>query len=259
MFGVTTWTLPVRGEEALRWASEAGFSTVHLDSQDWTSQTDLTSIAEAAQRYGLSLGALAVNHFAQRGYTDMAASRSAVEVGVDVAAQLDVGYLYLAAFGTAEIRNVRDLEGMVQLLAFALELTESTGTIVALESALPAADLRRIFEAVNDPRLRLLFDTQNPSFFGHDSPQAASELADLIGSFVHVKDGTGALGNARIGTGESNLRRTLEAVMRGGFKGTYVLENDYTSLTQDVARLDQQLLLQLMEQNLVEEPLPARL
>lgn len=244
-YGVTTWVLPVRGEAALRWARAAGFCLVHLDCRDILGSSP-QSIVETAASVGVTLEGLAVEQLEVIGYDNMGLAKSAVGTAIEVAMELGVNFIYLPAFGAAEIADAAGLVAIQTLLEYALELTEGTETVIASEMTLVAADIRRLFNTINHPRLRLLFDTQNPFLRGHNPTMVAMELADLIGPFVHVKDGWASMGTARIGKGISNVGDTLTALHRAGFRGTYVIENDYRYANHQIARLDQTLLDELL-------------
>ena len=237
-FGVTTWFLPERGVPGLRWACDAGFRSVHLDSRDLVTVTPEQYLV-AAQDLGIGLGGLAVVDLEVTNLNDHATTKSCVEAAIQLATDLGVNYVYLPAFGRAEISSVENMVLMAELLTHALTISHDTGQIIATENTLGPIGLRALFDLVDDPRLRLLFDTQNPYLWGHHPPDIADEFASRIGPFVHIKDGIGTMGNRRIGDGECHVASSVQSLINAGFDGTFVLENDYRSADIESARVDQ--------------------
>jgi sugar phosphate isomerase/epimerase len=227
MFGVTTWMLPVRGVKALDWAAGRGFSFVHLDPDDVVGSGDAARVRAHAVERGIGLGAVAVKDLERVGLASPDLGRNAVDRTVDLAEELGVGYIYLPSFGAAAIGDAGALVRTADLFAYALQRTAGTGIVVASENALSADRVRRLFSLVGDPRARLLFDTQNPVAAGLDCVALAEQVADLVGDFVHVKDGRLALGDTVIGHGACPVQQTLRAL--GGSPGhrRYVIESDY--------------------------------
>ncbi len=114
---------------------------------------------------------------------------------------------------------------------------------VASENTLSGAENIELFGIVDDRRACLLFDTQNPVLFGLDPVLLASQVAHLVGAYVHVKDGVSGEGDANIGSGAANVFATLRMLVDRGFNGELVLENNYKEaatqrLDADVAVLN---------------------
>lgn len=114
---------------------------------------------------------------------------------------------------------------------------------VASENTLSGAENIELFGIVDDRRACLLFDTQNPVLFGLDPVLLASQVAHLVGAYVHVKDGVSGEGDANIGSGAANVFATLCMLVDRGFNGELVLENNYKEaatqrLDADVAVLN---------------------
>jgi len=243
-YGVTTWMLPERGEAGLRWAAEAGFVLVHLDPND-IREGGARSYAAEAESLGVALGGVSADSIPSIGFNDVRAAHAAITDTLSLAGELGVDFVYLPAFGPTEIVDEATLEAMTGLIGFALAHS-APSTVIGIECTISATELRRLFDAVDDPRFAQLFDVQNPAFWGHDAAAIARDLPGTIGPFVHVKDGVKGLGNARIGEGTYGVRETVAAVKAAGFVGTYVLESNYQNGDLELARTDQRLLDELL-------------
>ena len=248
MFGITLWMLPDRGVSGLRAVAPSGIGLVHLDRRDVPNPTAAAEVRRVAEDLGVVLGGFSIVDIETVGYRDMPRCRDAISEGVEQAAALGVDFVYLPAFGAAEIHDVATMEAMQDLLRHALEVSEGSDLIVGSENSLDQTRCRRLLETVDDSRIRLLFDTQNPALWGHDATQVAAAVVDLIGPFVHVKDGHGkVMGNARIGCGDAEVATTITALEMGGFGGCYVLENDYRAAGLDATERDIELLAALID------------
>lgn len=243
--GVASWFLPCRGKEALRWASTNGFSLVHLDRVDVAGSAP-GAFTDMAEQWDIELGALSVVDLEHVGLRFDTGVR-VIDEGLALAAALGIDYVYLPAFGRAELVDDDDLCAMADLLRYAIGQAARLGLCVGTENALPAQKLSALFTLVDDERLELLFDTQNPVMKGLDPCRIAASAAARIRRFVHVKDGDGGLGNRRIGAGTANVAATLATLQRSGFTGRYVLENDYRHVGPAAARTDLQELARLLQ------------
>ena len=119
---------------------------------------------------------------------------------------------------------------------------EYTGIAVYTENVLEAPELARLFREVNRPNLRLLYDSQNyRQMANRDALPVFVSAASLVGDFLHVKDGDEKLGDRPLGEGTCGLEKQLEAIVRSGFAGSYILENKFQTLdnvAECAARLD---------------------
>jgi sugar phosphate isomerase/epimerase len=248
--GVTTWTLPTRGEKAIGWARHQGFGFVHLDTDDvaGVGAAGIRTLRATASNCGVRLAGLALSSFETVGIRDRHGSRQIVERGLDVARKLDIGFIYLPSFGAAEIRSEDDLLRTAELLCHVLERSD-IGMTVASESHLSAESTIRLFDMISDPRACLLFDTQNPVLAGHDPAELARIVGYLIGPYVHVKDGRLHKGDAIIGHGVSRVAATINALTDGGFSGSFVLEGEYRVRPTRHAQADQRALRCLIDRS----------
>jgi sugar phosphate isomerase/epimerase len=242
-YGVTTWTLPVRGTAALRWCAEQGLVSVHFGAEDIE---DLDAFRETAEALGIELAGFAVRELEWLGLDDLPAARLSVDAAADVIAALGTAYLYLPSFNASEIRSSEDLARTAHLLEYALERTEAQDAVVATENTLDASGLRMLFDLADDPRLRLLFDTQNPALSGMSPPALVAEVVDLLGPYVHVKDGHTGEGDAVVGAGDADVEATLDVLRAVGYDGSFILEGSYSDGDAGRVRADVDALRGLM-------------
>ena len=93
--GVTTWTLPVRGVEALRWAGDHGLRLVHLDRYDAEMCSRSGLLCEVARGLGVKLAALGMRELERCGTEDSSRARQVIDADIDLACELGVEYVWL--------------------------------------------------------------------------------------------------------------------------------------------------------------------
>lgn len=233
--GVTTWFLPERGVAGLRWAQQLGFVAVHVDARD-LAELGSTEFAAAARDLGVDPIGVAAVEIEEIGLESREPARRAISDAIELAKDLDADLVYLPAFGSAAIASTADLVRFAGLLRYAIDSAEDH-VKVAVEAPMAADDLAKLFHEVDDSRLRLLLDTQNPTLWGHPVGPIVDAFAQVIGA-VHVKDGSGTMGNRQLGHGDADLVHTLSRLAVNGYTGRFVIENDYRSASTIAAFLD---------------------
>lgn len=247
MFGVTTWTLPVRGIAALAWAAAHGFTLVHVDSADLDGpDTEHTqAFVERSAELGVTLAGLAISQLESVGIDDLPDARRVIDGGLRLARDLAIDFVYLPSFAAAEIRTSAHLRRTAELLTYAAENTGQS-MIVATENTLDVDETRRLLCRVKHPRVRLLIDTQNPCLWGHQPAALAVAFADRLGPYVHAKDGRARGGDTGIGAGAADVAGTVDALGHVSFAGSFVLESDYRLLPHHQPGADQRALTRLL-------------
>lgn len=175
--GVTSWTLPVRGADAIRLAADCGLTAMHVDVGDLAAGPE--SLLEGGRSQHVRLAGLAVCRLETIGLLDLPAARSAIDDALQHARALDISLIYLPSFGAAEIHTPADLRATAELLKHALAESPSE-LAVASENSLDRDTAMRLFELVADERLHLLLDTQNAALAGHSLVALIQSFADRL-------------------------------------------------------------------------------
>jgi len=119
----------------------------------------------------------------------------------------------------------------VEAVQYACRLGREYGVTVFTENVFPAEKLLQFFADVGDPALHLLFDSQNyHQMAGLDCVPVWEAAHTRVGDFLHVKDGNEKLSECPLGQGSSRFLRTLDAIVKTGFRGHFILENHYDDL-----------------------------
>ena len=238
--GITQWCLPGNSAYTLRLAKQLGFDAVQLEFGSWAKGMALSHrrlcrlYVEESQELGVRLLPLTVNALCRYGVVngldtpDGRIARDTISAALAAAADMGLEGVTLPSFGAGEIRNDAHYAHTVEALRFACG--QAGSLLVYTENVLDAPGMTRMFEDCGSGQLRLLFDSQNYSVFGHDNAVDVLQTHwDKLGSHLHVKDG-GDMGSMMLGTGSSPFRQVMDVLRERDYAGTIVIENNYGGL-----------------------------
>ena len=108
------------------------------------------------------------------------------------------------------------------------ERAAEKGIETCLEINQSVEQIYNLFDAVDNPMLKVFFDSQNMYVFdGTSMARYFTELVDLVGG-VHLKDGIGpTLSGSLLGDGTSGFFRTAQAIIDSNYSGRLIIESVY--------------------------------
>lgn len=240
IFGITAWSLPSPGVYTLPLCKLLGFDAVQLDFGDYDRALTYSSpifrrlLLEESRETGVRILPLTLNALGGHGFVeglDTDDGRKAlriIDAGLDAAAAMGLEGVAVPNFGGNEIHTPAHLDATAKALRHACLRAQTMGLTVYTENVLHPDELTRLFADCGCDNLRLLFDSQNYAAFGHDDALAVLDAFwDKLGSYIHVKDGTTAMGSMPLGQGWSPLQELAQRIRARGFDGAIVLENNY--------------------------------
>ena len=240
--GIAQWCLPGNHSYTLKLAKQLGFDAVQLEFGSWEAGMALSHkrlrdlYVSDSRALEIHLLPLTVNALCRYGvvnglYTpDGKIARDTILASLEAAAEMELEGITMPSFGAGEIKTQAHYEHTVEALRFACEQAASLGLTVYTENVLDAKAMSQLFHDSGSDQLRLLFDSQNYSVFGHDCAVEVLKVHwDRLGNHLHVKDG-GDMGTMLLGTGSSPFAQVMETLRERGYAGTVVLENNYGSL-----------------------------
>jgi len=255
--GIAQWCLPGNHGYTLQLAKQLGFDAVQLEFGSWEAGMALSHkrlrdlYVKDSQALDIRLLPLTVNALCRYSVVnglstpDGQIARDTILASLETAAEMGLEGITMPSFGAGEIQTKAHYEHTVEALRFACGQAASMGLTVYTENVLDAQGMSQLFYDCGSDQLRLLFDSQNYSVFGHDyAVDVLNAHWNRLGNHLHVKDG-GDMGTMLLGTGSSPFAQVMETLRKRNYTGTIVLENNYGSLplcqqTQDPFRLVQQ-------------------
>ena len=240
--GIAQWCLPGNPAYTLQLAKQLGFDAVQLEFGSWEagmalSHKRLRDLYTADSRaMEIRLLPLTINALCRYGVVDGLntpdgqIARDTIVAALEAAAEMGMEGITMPSFGAGEIKTQSHYAHTVEALRFACQQASSLGLTVYTENVLDAQTMEQLFRDCSSDRLRLLFDSQNYSVFGHDyAVDVLNTHWDRLGNHLHVKDG-GDMGTMLLGTGNSPFAQVMETLRKRNYSGTIVLENNYGSL-----------------------------
>jgi L-ribulose-5-phosphate 3-epimerase len=113
---------------------------------------------------------------------------------------------------------------VVVSLKSVVPLCERYGVTLGLEMEIPGTEYAKLVESVGSSRVRAYYDTGNSTAQGADIAQDIVPLLPLLHA-VHIKDRVRGGTSKPLGTGDSNFQGFFPALLRGGFRGDFVLQH----------------------------------
>ncbi len=233
--GVVDWFLWASLENCIDAITQSGVRNLHMAWPPRNNDPNTVHVAGAAVSDGpLRVTAIALNGLeAIEGVLngDEVAWRRAhdmISSGIDFAASIDCGFVYLPLFGLNMPLTDRALEAAASQLSHALEYSRHHEILIGTENILCAAQNNWLAACLGTDRLRYLVDIYNARTVDRDVPSLVSRIDLPLFNEVHVKDGRdGGLGNCRLGDGDGEVWRTLQELVASSPIDTLVLESDY--------------------------------
>jgi len=238
--GIAQWCLECNRVEAIYRAADLGLSAIQVDAGEIKTESFIGNATlrkayqEAVQNTGIEITAIAINILNDYSLNNPAGSYKARKVWdmiqrtIDTAALMDVELVFIPSFENGEIRTEQELMRTAEVLYQACVYAENRAISLASENTLGVKGNRKLLTLVNKPNLQILIDSQNPVLWGYKTSNLIKELFPYICNQVHAKDGiNGIMGNATLGTGQSDFADTAKTLQSVGFSGYLILENEY--------------------------------
>ncbi len=240
--GIAQWCLPGNHGYTLQLAKQLGFDAVQLEFGSWEAGMALSHkrlrdlYLRDSRALEIRLLPLTINALCRYGVVDGLdtpdgrIARDTIVASLEAAAEMELEGVTMPSFGAGEIKTKSHYEHTVEALRFACDQAATLGLTVYTENVLDAEAMAQLFRDCGSGQLRLLFDSQNYSVFGHDyAVDVLTTHWDRLGNHLHVKDG-GNMGTMLLGTGSSPFAQVMETLRTRNYTGTIVLENNYGSL-----------------------------
>ncbi len=239
--GITQWCIPGNNGYSLRLAKQLGINAVQLEFGSWEKGMALSHsrlqkmYVEESKALGIHLLPLTINALCKyeivHGFSTANGqlAKDTILAALDAAAAMELEGITIPSFGANLIQNEHDYAHTVEALQFACAQAASAGLFVYTENVLDTAGVSTLFENCGSSQLKLLFDSQNYSVFGHNyAVDVLCNHWNKIGSHLHVKDG-GSMGTMLLGTGSSPFTSIMDILRAKKYSGIIVLENNYAA------------------------------
>lgn len=241
--GSTAWGLPGNGWYGPYMAHRAGLDGIQLELGSYEVGYPLAqrgvqeAYLEDAERYGIEYPAVVLNDLMVHGYAKGCNTEEGkiafdmIELGLEVAHELDISEVMLPNFGENRIREQEHFDNMIQALSFACERALPFGITVLTENPLAWDKQLELLHTVGADNLKIHYDSQNMKYnWDLDQCEQLQRLYPYMTAQLHVKDGDAKpapAGSAPLGTGNTDFRRQMQILRELGYTGWIITENYY--------------------------------
>ena len=227
--------------EQVRFAADNGFAGVLYAAARGRSPAEQQRVGEALATHGLEPGCILYTTFDNLRNTSWATDSAEARewIGAELAqatvAAQRVGARRLAVLGGADPQRpiAYQRAAFVQNLRYAADIAARAGLTLCLETlsrkSIPGMLLEHmphalaVVRAVDDPAVRLIFDTSHVQIMDGDLLFHLEEAWDSI-AIVQLADNPGRL---EPGSGEINFESVLRFLARRGYRGLVELEHGW--------------------------------
>ena len=147
---------------------------------------------------------------------------------------------------TSAVDSIELKREVVVSLRSAVELAERYGVTLGLEMEIPGAEYAKLVHSVGSPRVRAYYDTGNSTAQGLDIAEDIIPILPVLHA-VHIKDRVRGGGSKPLGTGDTNFQGFFPALLRGGFRGDFVLQHYFEAQPELEAERSLSFVQQLIE------------
>lgn len=240
-YGVCEWSLKARGKELCKIASEQKLDCLQLGvgeeifcGKGLGSHAIIEEYLKASEEYGMEICSLSPQFVDQYSFTmpqGAQEERVAVELvdkTIELCTTFDCKSFLLPVSGKNGICDGTSFHRAVAYIKRFSEKAAKKGIQTCLEINQSVEQVYNLFDAVDNPMLKIFFDSQN--LYASDGTSMARYFKELVNLIVgvHLKDGIGPmLSGSLLGEGTSGFFRTAQAIIESNYSGTLIIESVY--------------------------------
>ncbi len=244
-YGVCEWTLRVRGNGLCKLAAEKNLDCLQLGvgteifrGGGLGNPALIGEYQKAAEEYGLFIHSLSpqfVDEYSftmPRGRQDEETAIKLVEKTIELSRTFGCRSFLLPVLCRNGIVDGPSFHRAVEYIKRFSDMAAESGIETYLELNQSADAVRNLLAAVDNPMVKLFFDSQNLyALNGTSMAVYFRELEDVIGG-VHLKDGEGSmLSGSLLGGGTSGFYKTAKAILESSYSGCLIIESVYEKPT----------------------------
>lgn len=240
-YGVCEWSMKARGRELVRIAAAQKLDCLQLGVGEEIFNGDglgsgvlIAEYLYASRQYGVKICSLSPQFVDQYSFTmpqndeEAQVAVTLVEQTIKLCGKFGCRNYLLPVLGKNGIVDGPSFHRAVEYIKRFGDQAAKQGIETYLELNLSTEKVLDLLDAVNNPMVKIFFDSQN--LYAHDGTSMAryfTELELMIAG-VHLKDGAGTmLSGSLLGEGTSGFFQTAEAIKRSSYTGPLFIESVY--------------------------------
>lgn len=244
-YGVCEWSVKARGKQLCEMAYSSKLDCIQLGVGVETfagkglADSDLVyEYQKACELYGIHIHSLSTQFVDQYSFT-MPENTQEEQIAADLVSRtielsrvFECSSFLLPVLCRNDICDGKSFHRAVEYIKRFSDQAAEDGIETCLELNLGVEQVRNLLDAVDNPMVKIFFDSQNLyAFNGTSMARYFTELEDVIGG-VHLKDGKGTmLSGSLLGEGTSSFEKTAQAILKSDYSGCLIIESVYDKPT----------------------------
>ncbi|WP_162609188.1 sugar phosphate isomerase/epimerase family protein [Anaerotruncus colihominis] len=240
-YGVCEWSLKARGKELCRIASKQGLDCLQLgvgeealEGKGLGCRAVIEEYMQASADYGMEICSLSPQFVDQYSFTmpqgaqEEQIAAELVDRTIKLCTVFGCKSFLLPVLGRNGICDGPSFHRAAAYIKRFSEKAADLGIETHLEINRSVKQVYNLLDAVDNPKVKLFFDSQNLYVYdGTSMARYFTELSGLIGG-VHLKDGVGPmLSGSLLGEGTSGFFKTARAILDSDYTGPLIIESVY--------------------------------
>ena len=255
-YGVCEWSLTARGAALCELAAgqkldclQLGVGEETLRGEGLGNESIVQEYLRASEQNGVKITSLSPQFVDQYSFTRPQGSEEEeiairlVEYTIELCTVFGCDSFLLPVLGKNGIFDGPSFHRAADYIRRFSEEAGKKGISTYLEINQSVEQLHNLLDAVDNPMVRIFFDSQNLYVYdGTSMARYFTAIEELVGG-VHLKDGVGTmLSGSLLGEGTSGFQRTAEAILRSSYSGPLILESVYNKPTVSSLGTEEELL-----------------
>lgn len=243
-YGVCEWSLKARGSKLCEMAAKSGLECLQLGvgdeifkGQGLMNERNVDEYKEACEKYGLWIESISPQFVDKYSFTmpknadEEELVIALIEKTIDLCEVFGCSSYLLPVLCKNDIVDENTFKRAVDFIKKFSDRAAEKGIQTTLELNQSVQQVYKLLEAINNPKVKVFFDSQNLYALDRTSMSAYfTELSDIIAG-VHLKDGIGsALSESLLGEGTSGFFKTATAIKQSPYRGSLIIESVYSNL-----------------------------
>lgn len=240
-YGVCEWSVKVRGKRLCQLASENQLDCLQLGvgeevfSGNGLGNPNLVKEYQVAcEKYGIEIESLSPQFVDQYSFTRPQSEQeeqiavSLCDRTIELCTVFGCKSYLLPVLCRNGITDGSSFHKAVEYIKRFGEKAAEKGIMTCLEINQSAEQVQNLLDAVDNPMVKIFFDSQN--MYAYDGTSMARYFKDLesVIAGVHLKDGIGAmLSGSLLGEGTSGFYKTAQAILESSYSGSLIIESVY--------------------------------
>jgi L-ribulose-5-phosphate 3-epimerase len=212
------------GIEAIEWIFDAGGA----DQNPLASDSGCAQVRGFAQRHGVAVRSVCADYFMERPFLrceaeDLEERIETLRWLLGRCPRIGATRIVLPFVDASRMETAQERRKVGGLLRGVLPDAAEAEIELHLETSLPPDQLRELCSELEDPLVRVTYDSGNSASLGFRPEEEWAAYGHRVGS-VHIKDRPLGGSTVPLGTGGVNFARLFDSMRRCGYQGDLILQ-----------------------------------